>query len=571
MTKLTETPAWQALAAHYETMALKHMQALFDADFGRAETFTVKACGLLLDYSKNRIVQDTMDKLLALAESAGVKKAMERMFTGERINKTEDRAVLHVALRNLSKEEVRVTGKDGKKGEPVNADVEAVREQMENFARKVRDRKCLGYTGKPLRNIVNIGIGGSDLGPVMACEALKPYTDRGLNLRFVSNVDGTHVSESLRDFDAAETLFIVASKTFTTQETITNAHTAKTWLLKALDEARKSGDEDRDLVSKHFVALSTSTKDVANFGIDAENNMFEFWDWVGGRYSMPSAIGLSLMIAIGPENFNDMLQGYHDMDNHFRTADFDKNMPVILALLGIWYNNFFKYESHAILPYDQYMSRFAAYFQQADMESNGKSVTLDGQPAEWETGPIIWGEPGTNGQHAFYQLLHQGTKTVPADFIAFAKSHNSVPVPANIPKGDPEGDHHGKLMANVFAQAEALAFGKTEKEVRDEGTPENPVDEKLVPHKVFQGNRPSNTILAEKLTPKTLGSLIALYEHKIFVQGVIWRINSFDQWGVQLGKVLAKTILKELESKDDPALTHDSSTNQLIRWFRDNR
>jgi glucose-6-phosphate isomerase len=457
------------------------------------------------------------------------------MFRGEKINVTENRAVLHVALRNRSGEPVYVDGRD------VMPDVRAVLDKMAAFSNRIRSGDWRGHTGRPIRNVVNIGIGGSDLGPVMAYEALKPYTDRELTFRFVSNIDGTHFAEATRDLDPAETLFIVASKTFTTLETMTNAETAKAWLLKALGDERA--------VARHFVALSTAKRLVARFGIDAEANMFEFWDWVGGRYSLPSAIGLPLMIAIGPDNFLRMLDGYHRMDEHFRRTPLERNIPVVLGLLGMWYNNFFGAASHAILPYDQYLHRFAAYFQQGDMESNGKSTTLAGEKAQWQTGPIVWGEPGTNGQHAFYQLLHQGTKLVPADFIAFAKSQN------------PLGDHHVKLMANVFAQTEALAFGKTAQEVRAEGTPEP-----LVAHKVFEGNRPTNTILADRLDAATLGTLIAMYEHKIYVQGVLWRINSFDQWGVELGKVLAKEIQPELES--DSRLAHDSSTNQLIEWFR---
>ncbi|NQU21701.1 MAG: glucose-6-phosphate isomerase, partial [Candidatus Nealsonbacteria bacterium] len=482
----------------------------------------------------------TMKLLTALAESAGLADAIERMFTGERINLTEDRSVLHTALRNRSGDPVMVDGKD------VMPAVKAVLVKMGVFANRIRTGHWTGHTGKPIRNIVNIGIGGSDLGPAMAYEALKPFSDRNLTVRFVSNVDGTHLAESVRDLDAAETLFIVASKTFTTQETMTNARSARSWLLEKL------GDESA--VGTHFVAISTDDQKVAQFGIDAQVDMFEFWDWVGGRYSLTSAIGLPLMIAIGPENFNRLLDGMHEMDLHFRNAPFDRNMPVVLALLGIWYNNFFGAASHAILPYDQYLSRFAAYFQQGDMESNGKSTTLDGKPVDWQTGPIIWGEPGTNGQHAFYQLLHQGTKLVPADFIGFARSHN------------PLGDHHDKLMANFFAQTEALALGKTAEEVRADGAPEE-----LVPHKTFEGNRPTNTIVAKVLDPETLGRLIALYEHKIFVQGVIWNVNSFDQWGVELGKALAGKILPELQDEEEPELKHDASTNRLIRWFRTHR
>ena len=460
------------------------------------------------------------------------------MFAGKKINETEHRAVLHVALRNRSNTPILVDRKD------VMPDINAVLDKMAGFARKVRAGEWLGYTGKPIKNIVNIGIGGSDLGPVMAYEALKPYTDRRLTVRFVSNVDATHFAECTRDLDPSETLFIVASKTFTTQETMTNACTARAWCLAAL--------KDNAAVARHFVAVSTAATEVAKFGIDTAN-MFGFWDWVGGRYSLCSAIGLPVMLAIGPENFIQMLEGYHAMDRHFAEAPLDQNMPVILALLGIWYNNFFGAETQAILPYDQYLHRFAAYFQQADMESNGKGTDKQGKAVQWQTGPVIWGEPGTNGQHAFYQLIHQGTKLIPCDFIAFAKSQNPI------------GDHHDKFMANYFAQTEALAFGKTEAEVVAEGTPA-----KLVPFKVFEGNRPTNSILAERLTPKTLGTLIALYEHKIFVQGVIWNVYSFDQWGVQLGKVLADKILKELTDPNAP-LAHDSSTNELIKRYKAGR
>ena len=540
MNPLTETPEWIALQDHYGRVRALHLRDLFRDDPERGERLSVQACGLLLDYSKNRVTDETLRLFVRLAESAGLRDAIERMFTGEKINVTENRAVLHVALRNRSGDPILVDGRD------VMPDVRATLERMADFARRVRSGEWKGFTGRPIRNVVNIGIGGSGLGPAMACEALKPYADRDLTVRFVSNVDGTHLAEAVRDLDPAETLFIVASKTFTTQETMTNAHSARAWLVEAL------GDEAA--VARHFVALSTNREGVAEFGIDADASMFGFWDWVGGRYSLPSAIGLSLMVAIGPENFSALLDGYHAMDRHFRTAPFERNLPVILALLGVWYNNFFGAETLAILPYDQYLSRFAAYFQQGDMESNGKSVTLDGERVTWQTGPIVWGEPGTNGQHAFYQLLHQGTKLIPADFIGFARSHNPI------------GDHHAKLMANLFAQTEALAFGKTEEEVRAEGTPPE-----LVPHKVFEGNRPTNTILADLLDPPTLGGLIALYEHKIFTQGVIWRINSFDQMGVELGKVLAKRILPELESPAEPKLAHDSSTNRLIGWFRARR
>ena len=540
MPKLTERPQWHELQQHVEQTASWHLRDLFAKDPGRAEAMTLEECGLMLDYSKNRVTAETLDLLLALAEACGVPTAVARMFAGEKINTTEGRAVLHTALRNRSDEPVSVDGRD------VMPAIRAVLDKMAAFAEGVRAGTWKGHTGRPIRNVINIGIGGSDLGPVMAYEALKPYADRRLTVRFVSNVDATHLAEATRDLDPAETLFIVASKTFTTQETMTNARSARAWLLDAL--------KDESAVAKHFVALSTNAEGVAEFGIDADANMFEFWDWVGGRYSLPSAIGLPLMIAIGPENFGRMLDGYHAMDRHFRTAPLDRNMPVILALLGIWYNNFFGAESHAILPYDQYLSRFAAYFQQGDMESNGKSTTLDGSAVGWQTGPIVWGEPGTNGQHAFYQLLHQGTKLVPADFIAFAQSHN------------PLGDHHQKLMANFFAQTEALAFGKTAEEVRDEGIPAE-----LVPHKTFEGNRPTNTIMARRLDPETLGKLIALYEHKIFVQGIIWGINSFDQMGVELGKVLAKRILPELEADAERELNHDGSTNRLIRWYRAQR
>jgi len=540
MTRLDQTPEWKSLQDHQGEVEPLHLRDLFADDPRRAETFSVEDCGLLLDYSKNRVTAETMKRLVALAEAMGLKEAIERMFTGEKINSTEGRAVLHTALRNRSDTPVLVDE------ENVMVNVRHVLDQMAAFAKKVRGGDWIGHTGKPVRNVVNIGIGGSDLGPVMAYEALRPYTDRKLTVRFVSNVDGTHLAEATRDLDPAETLFIVASKTFTTQETMTNAESARAWLLESL--------EDEAAIAKHFVALSTNGEKVAEFGIDAEHNMFEFWDWVGGRYSLPSAIGLPLMIAVGPENFFRLLDGYHAMDCHFRKTPFERNMPVLLGLLGIWYNNFFDCASHAILPYDQYLSRFAAYFQQGDMESNGKYVTLDGEKVSWQTGPIIWGEPGTNGQHAFYQLLHQGTKIVPADFIGFARSHNPI------------GDHHAKLMANFFAQTEALAFGKTREEVVAEETPDD-----LVPHKVFEGNRPTNTIMAEQLDPETLGKLVALYEHKIFVQGIIWQINSFDQWGVELGKVLAKKILPELEAEEDPQLAHDTSTNRLIGWFREHR
>lgn len=534
--KLTERSEWKALESHYSDIKDSHMRELF-ADAGRASAFTLKAEELLLDYSKNRITAETMEKLVALAESADLKKWIEAMFTGEKINATEDRAVLHVALRSPKDAVIEVDGKN------IIPDVHAVLEQMEDFSSLIRSGSWKGFTGKPIKNIVNIGIGGSDLGPVMAYEALKCYTQRDLNLIFVSNVDGTHIAEALQGIDADETLFIVASKTFTTQETMTNAHSARTWCLDQL--------KDEAAIAKHFVALSTNEEAVSEFGIDT-TNMFAFWDWVGGRYSLTSAIGLPLMIAIGPENYRELLAGYHKMDCHFRTAPLAENMPVILGLLGIWYNNFFGAESQAILPYDQYMSRFAAYFQQGDMESNGKYITRGGEKVDYQTGPIIWGEPGTNGQHAFYQLIHQGTKLIPCDFIGFCKSQNPI------------GDHHVKLMANFFAQTEALAFGKTKESLVEEGVPAE-----LVAHKTFEGNRPTNTIMADKLTPSVLGQLVALYEHKIFVQGIVWDIFSFDQWGVQLGKILASAILPELES--DAELEHDASTNALIEYFRANK
>ncbi len=533
--RLDTTPEWKALKAHAAQLKGVSLRELFAADPARAQAFSLEVGGWYLDYSKNLATAETMRLLQALCPMADLRAEIDAMFSGRKINETEKRPVLHVALRNRSNTPILVDRKD------VMPAVNAVLEKMAGFADLVREGKWLGFTGKPIRNVVNIGIGGSDLGPVMACEALKPYSQRDLTVRFVSNVDGTHVVEATRDLDAAETLFIVASKTFTTQETMTNAETAKAWLLEKLG--------DPAAVAKHFVALSTAAKEVQAFGIDPAN-MFEFWDWVGGRYSLTSAIGLPLMIAIGPENFIRMLEGYHEMDRHFATAPFARNMPVILALLGIWHGNFFGAQSTALLPYDQYLSRFAAYFQQGDMESNGKRVTKNGKPVTYETGPVVWGEPGTNGQHAFYQLIHQGTKLIPCDFIGFCKSHN------------PAGDHHAKLMSNFFAQTEALAFGKTADECRAEGVPE-----KLVPHKTFPGNRPTNTLLAEQLTPETFGQLVALYEHKIFVQGVIWNIFSFDQWGVQLGKVLANRILPELKSKDSE-LKHDSSTNELIRRFR---
>ncbi len=533
---LQECPVWAELEKHAQEIKNLHIRDLFGQDATRAASFSLEAGDLFLDYSKNLVNVASMRLLLDLAAQRDLRGAIDAMFSGERINRTENRAVLHVALRNPTDRPILVDGQD------VMPEVHAVLDQMSAFCDKVRVGDWLGHTGKRMTNVVNIGIGGSDLGPAMAYEALKPYADRNLTVRFVSNVDGTHISEVLRDLDPEETLFIVASKTFTTQETMTNAHSARTWLLEQLG--------DKTAVARHFVAVSTNAEKVTAFGIDTAN-MFRFWDWVGGRYSLCSAIGLSLMLAIGPDRFKAMLAGYHAMDRHFQEAPFERNMPVLLGLLGLWYNNFFGAESHAILPYDQYMLRFAAYFQQGDMESNGKSVDKQGHRVGYQTGPIIWGEPGTNGQHAFYQLIHQGTKLIPADFIGFACSHNPI------------GDHHVKLMANYFAQTEALAFGKTPEQCRAEDVPEN-----LVPYKTFEGNRPTNSIMARQLTPGVLGQLIALYEHKIFVQGALWNIYSFDQWGVELGKVLAKKILPELEAEAVPELNHDGSTNQLIQRFR---
>lgn len=533
---LTRLPEWKTLERHYREIRDVHLRDLFRADPQRAARFSLEAGDLYLDYSKNRITEETMRHLVALAKAVHLRDEIDAMFRGEKINRTENRAVLHVALRNRSNTPIYVDGKD------VMPDVNAVLDKMARFAREVRSGEWRGHTGRPIRNVINIGIGGSDLGPAMAYEALKAFSDRSLRFRFVSNVDSTHLVEALRDCDPAETLFIVSSKTFTTQETMTNAESARAWLLQALGSP--------EAIARHFVAVSTNAERVAAFGIDTRN-MFEFWDWVGGRYSLPSAIGLSLMIAIGPEHFFDLLEGYHRMDRHFAEAPFEANMPVILALLGIWYNNFFGAETVAVLPYEQSLARFPAYLQQADMESNGKCVSRRGRRVRYQTGPIVWGEPGTNGQHAFFQLLHQGTKLVPCDFIAFARSQN------------PLGDHHDKLIANCFAQAEALAFGKTAEAVAQEGVPRW-----LVPFKVFEGNRPSNVILAPALTPSVLGQLIALYEHKIFTQGVIWDIFSFDQWGVELGKVLAGRILNELACVEEPELSHDESTNALIRRYR---
>lgn len=534
--RVDETTEWKNLTQHGETMKNVHLRTLFADDPQRARLFSLEAGGLFLDYSKNRVTRETLKLLTDLASASGLRKAIDAMFSGSKINVTENRAVLHTALRNRAESPVYVDGVN------VMPEVIAVREQMKQFSERVRSGQWTGCTGKRIRHVVNIGIGGSDLGPVMAAEALKPYSDRNLSLHFVSNVDATHIAEVLRSVAADETLFIIASKTFTTQETMTNAHTARAWFME------KIGDEKA--IARHFAALSTNSEKVAAFGIDTQN-MFKFWDWVGGRYSLCSAIGLPVMISIGAEIFQKMLDGFYKMDRHFVEAPFDKNMPVILALLGVWYNNFFGADTHAILPYDQYMSRFAAYFQQGDMESNGKSIDQQGRRVNWQTGPVIWGEPGTNGQHAFYQLIHQGTKLIPCDFIGFIQSQN------------PLGDHHDKLMANFFAQTEALAFGKTSEQLLQEG-----VSEKLIPHKTFEGNRPTNTILADRLTPGVLGQLIALYEHKIFVQGIIWNIFSFDQWGVELGKALAQKILPELQAGKDDPLAHDSSTNALIRRYR---
>jgi glucose-6-phosphate isomerase len=534
---LNQRPTWTTLQTHAQMMKGKHLRALFAEDPERGQRFTVEADGIFLDYSKNRITDETLKLLVELAEGSGLRGKIEAMFRGDKINITENRAVLHVALRAPRNERIVVDGEDVVPG------VHAVLDKMTAFAGRVRSGEWKGHTGKKIRNVVNIGIGGSDLGPVMAYEALKHYSQRNLTFRFVSNVDGTDFAEAVFDLHADETLFLVASKTFTTQETMTNAHSAREWLLSAL-----GGDEKA--VARHFVAISTNAKEVAKFGIDTDN-MFGFWDWVGGRYSMDSAIGLSTMIAIGPENFRAMLAGFHEMDVHFRTAPFEKNLPVLLGLLTLWYTDFFDAQTVAILPYEQYLKRFPAYLQQLTMESNGKHVTLDGTHVNYETGPVYWGEPGTNGQHSFYQLIHQGTRLIPCDFIGFSKSLN------------PLGRHHDMLMANVFAQAEALAFGKTAEQVKAEGTPDW-----LVPHRVFEGNRPSNTILAEVLTPEVLGQLVALYEHSVFTQGAIWDLDSFDQWGVELGKVLATKILGELESAVQPAMTHDSSTSNLIRKYR---
>ena len=528
--------AWQAVASEIEATRGLHLRDLFEKDPGRAERFSLEAAGWTLDYSKNRITPALMRRLVELAEASDLKRWIDAMFAGEAINETEGRAVLHTALRNRPDRPVFVNGQD------VMPEVHAVLASMGAFAERVRKGQWLGYTGKRIKYVVNIGIGGSDLGPAMACQALKPFAKRSLAMHFVSNVDGTHLAETLREVKAEQTLFIVASKTFTTQETMTNAMNARAWLVGQL------GSETA--VAKHFVAVSTNAEKVAAFGIDTAN-MFGFWNWVGGRYSLPSAIGLPLMLAIGPRHFQKMLKGYHKMDRHFATAPLSRNMPVVMGLLGILYANGYGAESYAVLPYDQYLARLAAYLQQLDMESNGKSVDRQGRRVGYSTGPIVWGEPGTNGQHAFYQLIHQGTRLIPCDFIGFCKTHN------------PLGDQHDKLMANFFAQTEALAFGKTAAQCRAEGVPEA-----LVPHKTFEGNHPTNTLMADQLTPESFGALIALYEHKVFTQGIIWNIFSFDQWGVELGKVLAAKVLVELTFNDRPVLRHDASTNALIARYR---
>jgi glucose-6-phosphate isomerase len=534
---LTKRPAWKALETHYHEIKRLHLRTLFADDPKRGERLSAEAAGIYLDYSKNRITDETLKLLLQLAEQSGLRAHIDAMFRGDKINVSENRAVLHTALRAPEDTSVAVDG------ENVVPQVHAVLAKMSSFADRVRGGTWKGHSGGRIRNVINIGIGGSDLGPVMAYEGLKHYSERALTFRFVSNIDGTDFAEATRDLDPAETLFIVSSKTFTTLETMTNAHTARAWLLAGLGGDAKS-------VAKHFVAVSTNAAEVTKFGIDTAN-MFGFWDWVGGRYSMDSAIGLSTMLAIGPENFRAMLAGFHEMDQHFRTAPFERNLPVLMGLLAVWYSNFFGAQTIAVLPYEQYLKRFPAYLQQLTMESNGKHVTLDGETVAYDTGAIYWGEPGTNGQHSFYQLIHQGTRLIPCDFIAFARTLN------------PLGEHHDMLLANVFAQGEALAFGKTAEEVRAEGSPDW-----LVPHRTFEGNRPSNTILLPRLTPAALGKLVALYEHSVFTQGTIWHIDSFDQWGVELGKVLATRIIPELSGKQEPELKHDSSTNALIRRYR---
>jgi glucose-6-phosphate isomerase len=534
-----ERPAWAALERHYAEMRDRHLRELFTEDPGRGERLTAEGAGLYLDYSKNRVTDETLRLLLQLADESGLAERRDAMFRGERINTTENRSVLHVALRMPRGATLVVDGRD------VVADIYEVLDRMASFSERIRSGEWKGYTGEPIRNVVNIGIGGSDLGPVMAYEALRDYSRRDLTFRFVSNVDPTDFVEATRDLAPEETLFIVSSKTFTTLETMTNARSARAWTLDDLGQ--------ESAIARHFAAVSTNSEEVAKFGIDTEN-MFGFWEWVGGRYSMDSAIGLSTMIAIGPEGFQDMLGGFHAMDEHFRTAPHERNLPVLMGLLCVWYGDFFGAQTVGVMPYSQYLKRFPAYLQQLTMESNGKSIRLDGRRVDYETGAVFWGEPGTNGQHSFYQLIHQGTKLIPVDFIGFARTPN------------PLGDHHDILMSNVFAQAEALAFGKTEDEVRTEGTPED-----VVPHRVFDGNRPSNVILADQLTPFTLGALIALYEHSVFTQGTVWSINSFDQWGVELGKALAQRIMPELMSEAEPELAHDSSTNALIRRYRASR
>jgi glucose-6-phosphate isomerase len=537
---LTTLPQWQALKQHFATIGPKHLRELFAAEAQRGTQLTAEDVGLYLDYSKQRVDADTLRLLRELAEACELPQRIEAMFRGDKINITEDRAVLHVALRAPTSEKILVDGHD------VVPDVHEVLDRMAAFSERVRSGAWLGHTGKRIRNVISIGIGGSDLGPVMAYEALRDYSQREMTFRFVSNVDGTDFAEATRDLDAAETLFIICSKTFTTLETLTNAHAARAWCVKALgDDAEKSG-----AIAKHFVAVSTNAEGVSKFGIDTAN-MFEFWDWVGGRYSMDSAIGLSTMLAIGADSFTDMLAGFHEIDEHFRTAPFEKNLPVLLGLLAVWYNDFFGAQTAAVLPYEQYLKRFPAYLQQLTMESNGKHVTLEGNPVSSDTGPIYWGEPGTNGQHSFYQLIHQGTRLIPCDFIGFYETLN------------PLGNHHDLLISNIFAQGEALAFGKTPAEVKAEGSPDW-----LVPHRVFEGNRPTNILMLQKLTPNSLGKLVALYEHSVFTQGTIWNIDSFDQWGVELGKVLAQRIIPELDAKTNLPLKHDSSTNAQIERYR---
>ncbi|HET6325850.1 MAG TPA: glucose-6-phosphate isomerase [Planctomycetaceae bacterium] len=533
---LRQRPAWKALETHYEAIRNRHLRELFAEDPQRAEKLSLEALGVFLDYSKNRITDETLRLLLELADQSGLRDRIDAMFRGDKINTTENRAVLHVALRAPRDEVIKVDGKN------VVPEVHAVLDKMSDFVNRVHSGAWLGATGKTIKNVINIGIGGSDLGPSMAYSALKHYSHRDMTFRFVSNVDGTDIAEAVRDLDLARTLFVISSKTFTTLETLTNARTARQWYLDSLKDER--------VIAKHFVAVSTNEPEVRKFGIDPAN-MFEFWDWVGGRYSYTSAIGLSLMLAVGPERYREMLAGFHEMDEHFRTAPFAKNLPVILGLIGLWYDDFFGAQTLAILPYDQYLEKLSAYFEQLDMESNGKHVTLDGRTVDYQTGPIVWGTPGTNGQHAYYQLIHQGTKLIPCDFIGFCQSLN------------PLGRHHDLLMANFFAQTEALAFGKTLEQVKADG-----ISDSLAPHRTFEGNRPTNSILLDRLTPGALGKLVALYEHKVFVQGTIWQINSFDQWGVELGKVLAQRIVPELEGTASSKVTHDSSTSHLIERYR---